>query len=355
MLEKIEIIDPVKDVRWDQFVVNHPLGWLCHLSGWKLVLERSFPHMKGYYLALTGEENQIKAALPLYEVRSWLTGNRLVSIPFATLFDPLITSADEMDKLFVRAISLSQELKTKYIEIRTHKSSELILDQRLGTKKFFKHHYLKLDVVPDQLMKSFDRSCVRQRIQRALKNNLKLAVVKSEPALQIFYQLYLKSRKHLSLPPQPYRFIRELWMQFSPFNKIEVLLVELNGQYIGGAILFKFRDRVSIEYAVHDEEFRDVSPIHYLFWQTIKSSYDGGFKIFDLGRTSHTNTGLMDFKKRWGTEVVDLPQFYYPKQFSDKMENGSESIGYEVVKKICGIAPDAVLTALGNFCYRHLG
>ena len=84
----VVFIDPVSDHRWDKFVESHPYGWLCHLSGWKKVLEKSFSHMRGYYpVLLNGSE--IKAAMPIFQVKSWLTGQRLVSIPFASLCDPL--------------------------------------------------------------------------------------------------------------------------------------------------------------------------------------------------------------------------------------------------------------------------
>ena len=33
------LIDPASDSRWDEFVAAHPYGWICHLAGWKKVLE----------------------------------------------------------------------------------------------------------------------------------------------------------------------------------------------------------------------------------------------------------------------------------------------------------------------------
>ena len=91
MANEVIIIDPLNDERWDKFVENHNWGWLCHLAGWKQVLEKSFKHMKGYFLVLlNNRKKHIKAALPVYQVKSWMTGNKLVSIPFATLSDPLV-------------------------------------------------------------------------------------------------------------------------------------------------------------------------------------------------------------------------------------------------------------------------
>jgi hypothetical protein len=34
---RITTINPIADERWDQFVENHPFGWICHHSGWKVV------------------------------------------------------------------------------------------------------------------------------------------------------------------------------------------------------------------------------------------------------------------------------------------------------------------------------
>ena len=41
----------------------------------------------------------VRAALPIYAVESGLMGRRLVSIPFATLCDPLVTDPADMEIL----------------------------------------------------------------------------------------------------------------------------------------------------------------------------------------------------------------------------------------------------------------
>ena len=115
----VTAIDPTQDPRWDKFVKNHHFGWICHLSGWKEVLEKSFKHLKGHYFALVDGDNRIKAGLPIYEVKSWLTGKRLVSIPFATLCDPLISTSEEMTVLLKAVMEFSRDRNISYLEIRT--------------------------------------------------------------------------------------------------------------------------------------------------------------------------------------------------------------------------------------------
>ena len=65
--------------RWDTFVKKHPFRWLSHLSAWKQVLEMSFKHIRGHFLAIRDyDSNRVVAGLPVYTVKVWLTGNKLV-------------------------------------------------------------------------------------------------------------------------------------------------------------------------------------------------------------------------------------------------------------------------------------
>ena len=155
-MTRITTVDPIEDLRWDKFVKAHPFGWITHLSGWKSVLEKSFSHMKGYYFVLLDEsKNKIQAALPIFEVRSWITGRRLVSIPYATLCDPLVSTADEMGLLLKMVQKLSEKLKCSHVEVRTMFSSDLIENNDFGKTDFFKYHYLMVKDHPDKLKKGF--------------------------------------------------------------------------------------------------------------------------------------------------------------------------------------------------------
>ncbi|MCP4990674.1 MAG: GNAT family N-acetyltransferase [Colwellia sp.] len=353
-LGKIVVIDPEKDKRWDKFVGDHPLGWLTHLSGWKRVLEKSFKHMKGHYLVILNMDN-IKAALPVYEVRSWLTGNKLVSIPFATLCDPLVSEISDMKVILEAVKRLAQNLGISCVEIRTHNSHTLIEDDSLSVDRKYKHHYLLLDRPPEELRKKFSRSCVRQRISRASKSDLVLKKVLNVSDLEVFYKLHLMSRKQNGLPAHPYKFIKMLWAEFSLSQKVTIFLAEHKRKTIAGIMLFKYKNRISAEYLVLDNKFLSLSPGHFLFWETIKSACEEGFKIFDFGRTSSANVSLMDFKKRWGTEVEDLPQFFYPKETVVDSIRVEQQWKYRMMKGICRHSPLCIQGVIGKFCYCHLG
>ena len=347
-------IDPQSDPRWDQFVESHPLGLICHLSGWKQVLEESFPQMKGRYLAILNDDNSIRAALPVFEIRSILTGNRLVSIPFATNCDPLISSNEDLRELLDSVIELSTKLRISRIELRALASWPLIHDDRIGITIHYNSHQLSLDVSLEELIKTFSKQ-VRRKIKTFSKTDFNLQIAGSERDLLEFYHLYVKTRKRLGLPPQPYLFFQLLWGEFSPTKCITLLLVKYEGQLIAGLIMFKFKDRCSWDYLASDASFQNLHTTYFILWEAIKFAHSEGYKIFDFGRTSISNAGLMSFKNLWGTKIITLPKFYYPEKLCLRSNDQEGSVSYELIRKISKYIPDSLFQSIGNFMYRHLG
>lgn len=350
----VGLIDPLRNHQWDRFVAQHPFGWITHLSGWKKVLDQAFPHMHGYYLALHDSQGGIAAALPIYSVQSWLTGRRLVSIPFATLCDPLVSGPAEMERLLAAVLRLSERMSIPRIEIRTLAASHLLESDDFSIDCGYKHHFLSLDGDPDRIRSSFHRSCVRQRIVRAEQSGLRMVRGRSEAELKQFYLLHCRTRKRKGLPPHPYRLLKSLWSAFAWNNMLELLLCYKEGLAVAGLILFKYKDRVSIEYSSADASYNECSPIHLLLWNTIRESCLAGYRVLDFGQTSVYNKSLMEFKSHWGTQVADLPHFIYPPGAGDAAAVG-KATAKKLLHYICNKAPDSALTRLGQFCYRHLG
>lgn len=349
------LIDPVNDPRWDLFVLNHPFGYICHLSGWKQILEESFPHMKGHYLAIVdSSDNNIRAALPVFEVRSLFAGNRLVSIPFATICDPLVSSDKDITKLLDAVIDLSNNLGTSRIEIRATASTHLNQDNRVDSVVYNKSHQLSLEPGPEELIKTFSKQ-VKRKLKKALNSGFERQLAKNEQELKEFYHLYVKTRKRLGLPPQPYILFKLLWEKFSPSNNLSLLMIRNKGQLVAGFIIYKFKDRCSWDYLASDVDFQHLHTNYFGLWEAIKLSCLEGYKIFDFGRTGISNEGLMGFKKLWGTTIIDLPQFYYPKNLCSDLSPADSSILYKLINKVSKIAPDSVFRLMGKILYRHLG
>lgn len=351
----VSLIDPLTDPRWDLFVENHPFGWICQLSGWKRVLEESFRHMKGYYFALWDESGKhIQAGLPVFHVRSWITGNRLVSIPFATLCDPLVSSADQFSELFLSVKELSSELKAEPVEIRTHLAGALTRNQGLAESLSHANHCLDLSEPPERIKKKFKRLCVRN-IERSKTEGFQLGEVKDENGLKTFYRLHMANRSKIGLPVHPYRFFKQIWQVFAPPNRVKILLCQKANQTIGGLLVFCYGGRVSCDYLATAPEHHRSSPGSFLYWEAIKMGCREGFRVFDFGRTHYGHRSLMEFKGRWGTRTAGLPQFIYPEGRAAAYELSEKSLKRRMVTSACKLAPAFTQRMIGELVYRHLG
>jgi serine/alanine adding enzyme len=110
-----------------------------------------------------------------------------------------------------------------------------------------------------------------------------------------------------------------------------------------------------MEFEAWNRNRRNLSPNHFLIWEAIKLFHSEGYPILDFGRTSIRNVSLIDFKRRWGTEAVDLPSFFYPANSQGTRVDREDTTSYKLMRRVCKRAPNWALNFLGEFAYRHLG
>jgi hypothetical protein len=342
--------------QWDVFVRQHPAGSVYHLSGWKKVLEKSFSHIQGNILAVRDDRSrEILAGLPVYTVRSRLTGNRLVSAPFALYCDPLMSSPEHTAMIMPPLFALYERVKASHIEIRTAKPAAVTDARQFKASCFYKHHFLPLDGTPEQLKKRFHKNAVRIPIAKAVSCGLEVRCGKSEQDIACFYRIFSRSRKRQGLPPIPYIYFKSLWDVFGSSGQLTLLLALYKGNPVAVSLLLKFREAVTVEFGCDLIEYRRLCPNHFLDWEAIQLACREGFKLFSFGRTSPRNTGLMTYKERWGTRVEDLVQYFYPESFADTGEEKESSWQYRLIRTICRKAPDPLFQMIGKCIYRHLG
>ena len=355
-MKRVVWLKPKHMTQWDAFVENHPFGWISHLSAWKEVLERTFKHIRGHFVAIWDDgPNEIVAGIPIYTVRSWLTGNRLVSVPFITHGEALISSPQHMEMLLPPIFDLYKKTRASYIEFNTWRSTSLVEDPRLEVSHFYKHHYLPLDRNPEELKKTFHKSSIQRKISRAIKNDLQVKLGKNEEDLAVFYRIFSRTRKRLGLPPFPYRFFRSSWEVLGPSNLMTLLLVFHNGQPVASSILFKFKEMVVSEFNCDAGGFRNLGVNQFCEWEAIKLAYEQGYKIFSFGRTPPQNKGLMAYKGRWGTTQDDLPSFFFPSSFHKEIEEREASWKYKLIKRVSEKTSGSLFHILGELVYRHMG
>lgn len=351
---KTIVINPSIDVRWNKFVEKHPLGCVFHHSAWKEVVEKTFPQVKPLYLVVEDTDGRILGGAPFFLVKSWLSGSRLVSLPFSLYCDPLVDS-QKIFKLLVETILWKQrELGISFVEVRTRFTSGLFQDIRFKEFRGYKNHTLSLDPDLEILKKSFHRTCVRQRINRAKKSNLTVMEASSEADMWTFYQLHCMTRKKYGIPPQPYQFFRNMWEILYPQKMLGVLIARYGNQSVSALLFLKYKKRIHAEYIGTDATFLNYSPNILLFWKAIQKSKADGYKYFDFGGSYANNIPLINFKKRWGTVEEEISYYYIPdiKGLSAEVEKSKK---YRILTQVSCKLPDRLFRWMGHFLYYHLG
>jgi CelD/BcsL family acetyltransferase involved in cellulose biosynthesis len=356
-MSTIHWLSPDEQGEWDAFVTRHPLGLVYHLSSWQRVLESAFGHIRGRFLVLRDGGGQIQAGLPVYMVTSWLLGNRTVSVPFATMCDPLISTKEEFSFLWLAIEDASGKHRSQRIEIRTRRISTDCMPPLLTASARYKHHYLPLGENTDALFRSFHQSCVRRRVEKARRAGVVVEERQDEQSLRVFHALLVATRRRLSLPPMPFAFFQAMYRWLSP-DRAALYMAVHAGEPVGGLLALKFKDLWTMEYT-GDADNATPGTNQLLCWETIQRAKSSGAGCFSFGRTSLDNTGLLDYKRRWATVEEDLTDFISPPgATSAQADESLKSVNrafYVTTKRLLRYAPAAVQKSFGDFCYRHLG
>lgn len=353
-------LTPADEADWDDFANRHPLGLVYHLSAWRKTLEDAFPHIKGRYLVVRDQESgRIIAGLPVYTVRSWLLGNRMVGVPFASFSDPLVSSTEEFRELLPQIRSAFSRRNGRSLSVRTRQlTGEFAADW--GTPEAaYKHHYLPLDGQPDEIFARFNKTSVRQKVNKAVKSGISIVEADGPEAMRVCHAILADTRMRAALPPIPLTFYLALEKFMSP-RYLRIFLALQEGKPVACHLVLAHKDLWISEYSGNTRDaIHGVNQL--LYWETIKRALEAGAAAFSFGRTSATNQGLLTYKRRWATVEEDAGDFLIVAGIAAgasserQVKNRDEGAPYRALRFVLASAPRPVCELIGNFCYKHLG
>jgi hypothetical protein len=92
-------LNPLADRRWAGFVQRQPLASVFHTTGWLEALHRTYGYEPIAYTT-SAPAADLTNAVVLCRVSSWLTGRRMVSLPFADHCEPLVERLEDREAIF---------------------------------------------------------------------------------------------------------------------------------------------------------------------------------------------------------------------------------------------------------------
>ena len=344
-------IDPLRDPRWPEFLQAHPQASIFHTSGWLQSLQRTYGY-EPFVLTTSPPQAPLTNGLVFCRIKSWLTGERLVSVPFADHCQPLFERIED----FYAALEWAQNLGTKSgkpVEIRPLDSDCLGLAEHSGFRsaETFRIHLLDLKPSLDELLHSFDKSSVQRRLRRVAREGLIYEDGRSPALLEKFYHLQMLTRRKHQIPPQPVAWFRNLATFLGDGMKIRV--VSKDTTPIASILTLSYKGTVIYKYGCSDARYNNLAGTIFLFWHTMQEAKNDGIQTFDMGRSDLDNPGLINFKSNWGTQNLALTYWRWPQGAARRAlaPSAGKKLGGYVVSHL----PDRLLVMLGRTLYRHIG
>lgn len=377
---KVKTIEPDDAPAWDEYVYNHPRATLCHLAGWKNVINKTYGHktyylmairepegsqltahnphlsVKNYELPTISYEPKVIGILPLVHLKHFIFGNSLISIPFFDLGGILADDEETEKALLSEVIKLGQELKAENIELRhieplswlAQSSSSSLMSY--ATKSHKVRMLLDLPESSEVLMKSF-KAKLRSQIKKPLKEGLKSKVGGVE-LLNDFYKIFSINMRDLGSPVHSKQLMRIVFEEFP--EKSKIIIVYKDDQLIACSLIMGFKDTMGNPWASALRQYSRLSPNMLLYWTMLEYACDNGFRYFDFGRSS-PDEGTYKFKEQWGAIPTPLHWHYISLDSQPIGEATSDKSKFEKVIYYWQKLPVPITKIIGPMIRKHIG
>ena len=347
----IHTINPLLDDRWDHLVASHPKASVFHERGWLEALARTYGY-EPIVFTTSSPTAELKNGLVFCHVNSWLTGKRLVSLPFSDHCEPLCDSAEEMKTLISYAQAEMKQRGWRYLEIRPVSEALGQASAGIGFQPAdsFSLHVIDLQPTLHDIFGGLDKDSVQRRVQRAEKAGLVEKRGISEDLIRDFYGLFVTTRRRHHVPPPPYAWFQNL-VHFEG-EALEIRVAYKDETPIAGILTLRFKRTSYFKYGCSDSRFHKFGATPWLLWRAVSDAKSNGAIEFDLGRTEADNPGLLAFKNHWVPNPKRLVYWRFPGTPSFVTAGGPK---LQMAQRVFSHMPDRLLAMAGRLIYRHIG
>lgn len=334
-------------------MAGHPGAIAFHHPDWAALVARCYG-FRGFAFATTDPTGEIRAGLPVVEVRHLHGAAKWVSLPFSDYCPPLVSAAPDEERLVTALCRASGDAGVRLVEIRAPLSGADPAPVGDHTASGALRHLLALDDGAAAVYARFHPSQVKRSIRRAERERLTVRRAANRADLvDTFYRLHLLTRRRHGVPIQPRRFFRLLWDGPVSTGLASVLIVEASGTPVAAAVFLTWNQTVTYKFGASDAGAWAMRPNHLLMWHAIRTACEQGRRWFDFGRTDADQEGLRSFKLSWG--AVEEPLAYRILSGPDgEPAMPSGGLGARLLRPVIRHSPLLVCRAAGEALYRYV-
>jgi hypothetical protein len=341
----IQIINPIDYPGWDDLLLTNAQSTFFHTSAWARVLYESYKYKPLYFTII--ENSKLASLIPIMEISSFLTGKRGVSLPFTDECTPIVSDSEQHEAIIEVITQHGKSAGWKHFDLRGN--NEFLLNKPHSIQ--FYTHSLDLTQEKDKIFSTF-RNSNKRNIKRAKKKKVEVDLNHSLDTVRAFYGLNCMTRKLHGLPPQPWRFFKNIYKYVISTQKGIIALASINSDVIAGAVYFHFGKAAIYKYGASNKQYQHLRANNLVMWEAIKCCASNDYQRFSLGRTEPEHEGLLQFKRGWGAEESVVKYYKYDlREDSFVAEKEAIKSSYNFFK----VMPLPILRLTGNLLYRHMG
>ncbi len=346
MKDKVEldVLDPRKYLNWNDKVLCSDGYSFFHTSNWATVLTDSYGFVPFYFSII--ENNSFAFLLPMMVAKNFIISKKVISLPFTDYCQPIMNSKYSFQEILPEIVSIANQQNWKIINLRSLSA----LNEVYPTSSVYYRHFLPLDDNKEEVFRKF-RENYRSKIRKAIRSNVRVTISHSAESVYEYYKLHCKTRQRQGLPPQPYKYFKNVFDHIISKNLGFVISAYVEGRLTAGAIFFYFGERAYYKHGGFDINYASTFSNYLLFWTAIQWLCDNKYKELCFGRSELNHKGLIQFKDGWGTEKHEIYYYKFDVLSNEFIRKNRETEipGYAILKKV----PIPLLRLIGSLIYKY--
>jgi hypothetical protein len=310
---------------YENLVMSSEGSHSFHSSGYlKLISEVTNSSL---YIIASVDNDRIEAAIP-FCVQEGPLGKVANSLPFFGSNGGVISRDSNLElkrQLVAKFLSYTKKIGCISSTIVTSPVSNSFEEYR----HFIEFNYfdsrislntnLDLRLTPEQLMKSFEDPRPRN-IRKAQKSGVVVSIDNTEKGLNFLAASHISNMNSIGGINKSEKFFQEI-PKFLEKNSWNNYVALYNNQYVASLLLL-YKNK-SVEYYTPTTvlEYRQLQPLSLLIFTAMLDAQKLGFNRWNWGGTWRSQTGVYEFKKKWG--VTESEYRYYCAVYDSKILNYS--------------------------------
>jgi GNAT acetyltransferase-like protein len=332
---------------WGSFAREH--GTFYHLPEWARCIGDIYRLRLDYYSAHTSGE--LQGILAVAEVPPLLGPRRLVSLPFSYAAGVLATNGSIADSLAAAVREGAADRRIRRVELKSRGQ----FPPAPGFQRT--SHYSTYEVPTEGGEREVWERLHSGSTQRSIRKGLKAGIVvrRGDTAedWQVMAELEERTAHGHGLPSPPRRFFVQGGRRLQEAGLAAVYLAFTPaGERAAAITVWKGPRSWIYGFGASDPAHLEHRPNHVLLWTAIQDAIAAGCS-FDLGRVAPEQEGLLEFKRRWGGQAIQLAYDYWPEPGGLNMAPRDRGAMAAVAAAWSRLP--APVARLGAGLYRYLG